>query len=65
MSNYIAMWSGPRNLSTALMRSFENRSDFFVSDEPFYPYFLYKTGINHRLSNLNIIEEVFLLYNDT
>ena len=43
------MWSGPRNLSTALMRSFENRSDCFVSDEPFYPFFLYKTGIKHPL----------------
>ena len=32
----IAMWSGPRNISTALMRSFENRPDTFVSDEPFY-----------------------------
>ena len=36
----IAMWSGPRNISTALMRSFENRKDTFVSDEPFYAYFL-------------------------
>ena len=32
----IFMWSGPRNLSTALMRSFENRSDTKVIDEPFY-----------------------------
>ena len=30
----IAMWSGPRNISTALMRSFENRDDTFVTDEP-------------------------------
>ena len=44
------MWSGPRNVSTALMRSFENRSDSFVSDEPFYSYFLYKTGLKHPLS---------------
>ena len=49
MSNYIAMWSGPRNISTALMRSFENRSDCFVSDEPFYSFFLYKTGLEHPL----------------
>jgi len=49
MSNHIAMWSGPRNLSTALMRSFENRPDCFVSDEPFYPFFLSKTGLNHPL----------------
>ena len=32
----IAMWSGPRNISTAMMRSFENREDTFVIDEPFY-----------------------------
>lgn len=49
MSNHIAMWSGPRNISTALMRSFENRSDCFVSDEPFYAFFLYKTGLDHPL----------------
>ena len=36
----IAMWSGPRNLSTAMMRSFGSRSDTFVSDEPFYGCFL-------------------------
>ena len=51
MRNYIAMWSGPRNLSTALMRSFENRLDCFVSDEPFYSYFLYKTKLKHPLSD--------------
>ena len=33
----IAMWSGPRNLSTALMYAFGNRADFAVVDEPFYP----------------------------
>jgi len=43
----IAMWSGPRNISTALMRSFENRADTFVTDEPFYAYYLHKTGIDH------------------
>ena len=37
---YIAMWSGPRNLSTAMMRSFENRTDTVVLDEPFYAHFL-------------------------
>ena len=31
----IAMWSGPRNISTAMMRSFENRKDTVVIDEPF------------------------------
>jgi len=41
------MWSGPRNISTALMRSFENRQDTVVTDEPFYAYYLLKTGHNH------------------
>ena len=45
----IAMWSGPRNISTALMRSFENRTDTFVIDEPFYAFYLKKTGYNHPL----------------
>jgi len=40
----IAMWSGPRNLSTAMMRSFGSRSDTFVSDEPFYGAYLKATG---------------------
>ena len=43
----IAMWSGPRNISTAMMRSFENRSDTSVVDEPFYACFLDATGIRH------------------
>ena len=43
------MWSGPRNLSTALMRSFENRNDTIVYDEPFYAYYLNKTNLNHPL----------------
>jgi len=41
------MWSGPRNISTAMMRSFENRPDTFVSDEPFYGYYLKNTDIDH------------------
>ena len=41
----IAMWSGPRNISTALMRSFENRTDTHVTDEPFYAYFLKEFGL--------------------
>ena len=40
----IAMWSGPRNISTAMMRSFGGRSDCAVSDEPFYGAFLKTTG---------------------
>jgi hypothetical protein len=43
----IAMWSGPRNISTALMRSWGNRSDAFVCDEPLYAHYLLKTGIAH------------------
>ena len=45
----IAMWSGPRNISTAMMRSFENRKDTLVIDEPFYAYYLNKTGLNHPI----------------
>ena len=43
----IAMWSGPRNISTAMMRSWESRSDTFVIDEPFYPHYLSKTEVDH------------------
>jgi hypothetical protein len=43
----IAMWSGPRNLSTAMMRSFSSRTDTAVLDEPFYAYYLKQTGIAH------------------
>ena len=45
----IAMWSGPRNLSTALMRSFGNRPDTFVSDEPYYGAFLETSGADHPM----------------
>ena len=43
----IAMWSGPRNISTALMRSWESRSDTFVIDEPFYAHYLSVTNVDH------------------
>jgi len=43
----IAMWSGPRNISTAMMRAFGNRSDSVVIDEPFYAYYLKATGKKH------------------
>ncbi len=43
----IAMWSGPRNISTAMMRAWENRPDCEVADEPLYGAFLAKTGIDH------------------
>ncbi len=45
----IAMWSGPRNLSTAMMRSFGARADTSCIDEPFYAAFLAMTGINHPM----------------
>jgi len=43
----IAMWSGPRNISTAMMRAWGNRPDTFVVDEPFYAFYLKKTGADH------------------
>ena len=66
MSNIaIAMWSGPRNLSTALMRSFGNRSDVTnVLDEPFYASYLASTSKDHPMkdevmhSQLNRIDDV-------
>jgi hypothetical protein len=45
----IAMWSGPRNISTAMMRSFENRPDTAVVDEPFYAVYLSMTGQQHPM----------------
>ena len=41
------MWSGPRNISTAMMRAWGNRRDTVVIDEPFYAYYLTTTGKNH------------------
>ena len=43
----IQLISGPRNISTALMYSFAQRMDTTVVDEPFYAYYLRKTGIDH------------------
>lgn len=45
----IAMWSGPRNLSTALMYAFAARGDCAVWDEPFYAAYLDATGIDHPM----------------
>lgn len=45
----LAMWSGPRNLSTAMMYSFGARSDFAVVDEPFYAAYLAQTGLAHPM----------------
>lgn len=49
MATTIAMWLGPRNISTALLRSFGNRPDCHVTDEPFYAHYLHKTGVDHPL----------------
>ena len=49
MTIRIAMWSGPRNISTAMMRSFENRPDCVVADEPFYAAYLAATGLDHPM----------------
>jgi len=43
----IAMWSGPRNISTAMMRSWGNRGDTAVIDEPFYAFYLKRTSMKH------------------
>jgi hypothetical protein len=43
----VAMWSGPRNISTAMMRAWENRGDCAVSDEPLYAHYLAHTGSDH------------------
>ena len=43
----VAMWSGPRNISTAMMRAWENPPATVVVDEPFYAAYLARTGIHH------------------
>jgi hypothetical protein len=43
----VAMWSGPRNLSTAMLRSFGARPDTLVVDEPLYAHYLAVTGLEH------------------
>jgi hypothetical protein len=49
MSVNIAMWSGPRNISTAMMYSFASRPDCEVWDEPFYAFSLKERGNDHPL----------------
>ena len=49
VSTNIAMWSGPRNISTAMMYSFANRADCVAWDEPFYAAYLKETGLNHPM----------------
>ena len=43
------MWSGPRNISTAMMYSFGNRPDCVAWDEPFYAFSLVKHGNDHPM----------------
>lgn len=50
MTLRICMWSGPRNISTAMMRSFSSRTDCAVSDEPFYGCFLRESGAPHPMA---------------
>jgi Sulfotransferase domain len=47
----IAMWSGPRNLSTAMMYAFAARGDCAVWDEPFYAAYLAETGLAHPMAD--------------
>lgn len=47
MTTVISMWSGPRNISTTMMRAFGNRSDTAAIDEPFYADYLSRTGADH------------------
>jgi len=54
----IAMWSGPRNLSTAMMYSFAARGDCRVWDEPFYAAYLKATGIDHPMKEAVIADGI-------
>lgn len=53
----IAMWSGPRNISTAMMRSWENRNDTMVVDEPLYGSYLHKTKKKHPMYAEIIVDQ--------
>lgn len=50
MTVRVAMWSGPRNISTAMMRSWESRPDTKVVDEPFYACYLHSSGEDHPMA---------------
>lgn len=52
----IAMWSGPRNLSTAMMYAFGARNDCAVWDEPYYAAYLAATGLDHPMKE-EILEQ--------
>jgi hypothetical protein len=47
MSKILNFVSGPRNISTAVMYSFAQRSDTEVMDEPYYAVYFLKSGIVH------------------
>jgi len=53
----IAMWSGPRNISTAMMRAFEHRADAAVIDEPFYATYLATTGADHPMREASMASQ--------
>ena len=57
MTVRLAMWSGPRNISTAMMRAWENRRDTVVVDEPFYACYLAATGIEHPMGEAVIASQ--------
>ena len=59
----VSCWSGPRNISTALMRSWSSRKDTFVTDEPFYAYYLKETQKKHPMSE-EIINNYFSNYDE-
>ena len=59
----VAMWSGPRNISTALMRSFENRADKAVWDEPLYAHYLRETGARTHATSMKINSLICLIKN--
>ena len=56
----VACWSGPRNISTALMRSWSSRDNVYISDEPFYACYLKEKKINHPMKN-----EIINLYQNS
>ena len=50
MTTIVAMWSGPRNISTAMMRSWDARGDTRVVDEPRYAHYRNETGLDHPVA---------------
>ena len=53
---YIAMWSGPRNISTTMMRAWGSRDDAIVCDEPFYAHYLRETGFSYHPGYQEILD---------